>query len=83
MLTHGMTPNDVLSSVFGATLPPSELEEAQATSGYDFDKTINSLIDKAMPANNQSSGGPIRVQRVGNRVSLVKNGCPGFRRARK
>ena len=78
MLTDGMTPIDVLSSVFGATLPPSELEEALATHGYDFDKAINSLIDRVMPTNNQSSAGPIRVQNVGNRVSLVQNGGPGF-----
>ena len=77
MLTDGMTPIDVLSSVFGATLPPSELEEALATNGYDFDQAINSLIDRVMPTNNQSSG-PIRVQHVGNRVSLVQNGGPGF-----
>ena len=30
VLTDGMTPFDVLSSVFGATLAPSELEEALA-----------------------------------------------------
>jgi hypothetical protein len=78
MLTDGMTPIDVLSSVFGATLPPSELEEALATNGYDFDKAITSLIDRSMPTNTQSSGGPIRVHNVGNRVSLVQNGGPGF-----
>ena len=78
MLTDGMAPIDVLSTVFGATLPPSELEEALATNGYDFDKAINALIDRVTPANNQSSGGPIRVQHVGNRVSLVQNGGPGF-----
>ncbi|KAF9785105.1 hypothetical protein BJ322DRAFT_1108566 [Thelephora terrestris] len=78
LLTDGMAPIDVLSSVFGATLPPSELEEALATNGYDFDKAITSLIDRAMPVNNQSSGGPIRVQHVGNRVSLVQNGGPAF-----
>ena len=78
MLTDGMTPIDVLSSVFGATLPPSELEEALASNGYDFDKAINSLIDRTMPPNNQSSGGPVRIQHVGNRVSLVQNGGPGF-----
>lgn len=81
MLTDGMTPIDVLSSVFGATLPPSELEEALASNGYDFDKAINSLIDRSMPTNNQPSGGPIRVLHVGNRVSLVQNaqnGGPGL-----
>lgn len=78
MLTDGMTPIDVLSSVFGATLPPSELEEALASNGYDFDKAINSLIDRSTTANNQPSGTLIRVQNVGNRVSLVQNGGPGF-----
>lgn len=78
MLTDGMAPIDVLSSVFGATLPPSELEEALAANGYDFEKAMNSLIDGAIPATNQPIGGQIRVQHVGNRVSVVQNGGPGF-----
>ena len=78
MLTDGMTPIDVLSSVFGATLPPSELEEALAANGYDFDKAMNSLIDRSIPPTNQPAGGPVRIQHVGNRVSLVQNGGPGF-----
>nr|VWO94637.1 Sorting nexin-4 (Autophagy-related protein 24) [Ganoderma boninense] len=40
MLTDGMTPFDVLSSVFGATLAPSELEEALAANGYDFERAM-------------------------------------------
>lgn len=47
MLTDGMTPFDVLSSVFGATLAPSELEEALASNGYDFDRAMNWLVDRA------------------------------------
>jgi len=49
LLTNGMTPFDVLSSVFGSTLAPSELEEALATNGYDFDRAMQWLIDRALP----------------------------------
>ncbi len=42
----GMTPFDVLSSVFGSTLAPSELEEALAQNGYDFERAMQWLIEK-------------------------------------
>lgn len=48
-LTDGMTPFDVLSSVFGASLAPSELEEALAVNGYEFERAIQWLIDRASP----------------------------------
>jgi hypothetical protein len=70
MLTDGMTPIDVLSSVFGATLAPSELEEALANNGYDFDKAMNWLVDKALPTPIQP-GNPVRMQHMGGRVTLV------------
>lgn len=50
ILTDGMTPFDVLSSVFGSTLAPSELEEALAVNGFDFDRAMAWLIDKALPS---------------------------------
>lgn len=72
MLTDGMTPIDVLSSVFGATLAPSELEEALATNGYDFDKAMNWLVDKALPVTVQQPGAaPMRMQQMGGRVTLI------------
>ncbi|KZS94503.1 hypothetical protein SISNIDRAFT_473951 [Sistotremastrum niveocremeum HHB9708] len=49
MLTDGMTPFDVLSSVFGATLAPSELEEALERNGFDFERAMAWLVDSAMP----------------------------------
>ncbi|KAF8972628.1 hypothetical protein BDZ97DRAFT_1901162 [Flammula alnicola] len=52
-LTDGMTPFDVLSSVFGSTLAPSELEEALAANGFDFDLTLVSR--EGMPG---ARGGP-------------------------
>ncbi len=47
-LTDGMTPFDVLSSVFGATLAPSELEEALAANGFDFDRAMAWLVDRSI-----------------------------------
>ncbi|EED80589.1 predicted protein [Postia placenta Mad-698-R] len=70
MLTDGMTPFDVLSSVFGATLAPSELEEALATNGYDFEKAMTWLVDRSMTASPPTNG-PIRIQSMGNRVMMV------------
>lgn len=48
-LTDGMTPFDVLASVFGSTLAPSELEEALAVNGYEFERAMQWLIDRARP----------------------------------
>ena len=70
-----MTPFDVLSSVFGSTLAPSELEEALAANGYDFERAMQWLIDRALPAVHQSP--PARMQHVGNRVSVVSRDGPG------
>jgi hypothetical protein len=71
MLTDGMTPFDVLSSVFGSTLAPSELEDALANNGYDFDRSMAWLVDRALPPAPQ--GSPIRTQPMGGRVTLVSN----------
>ncbi|KAI0349802.1 hypothetical protein OH77DRAFT_1499386 [Trametes cingulata] len=70
MLTDGMTPFDVLSSVFGATLAPSELEEALAANGYDFERAMNWLVDRSLP--NHPAPAQPRVQSVGNRVMIVQ-----------
>lgn len=71
MLTDGMTPFDVLSSVFGSTLAPSELEDALANNGYDFDSAMAWLIDRALPPAPQ--GPQMRMQQVGGRITLVSN----------
>lgn len=69
-LTDGMTPFDVLSSVFGSTLAPSELEEALAANGFDFDRSMAWLVDRALPA--PASHSPqSRMQHMGARVTLV------------
>jgi hypothetical protein len=68
MLTDGMTPFDVLSSVFGSTLAPSELEDALAANGFDFDRAMAWLIDKALPTPTTPQ---IRMQNVGGRVTVV------------
>jgi hypothetical protein len=45
-----MTPFDVLSSVFGGTIPPVMLDQALIESGYDFESTMAWLVDQALPA---------------------------------
>lgn len=67
MVTDGMTPFDVLSSIFGSTLAPSELEDALATNGFDFDRAMAWLIDKAP----STTSPQVRMQNVGGRVSIV------------
>jgi hypothetical protein len=65
-----MTPFDVLSSVFGSTLAPSELEDALATNGYDFDRAMAWLVDRALPIKATQSP-QSRMQHMGARVTLV------------
>lgn len=78
LLTDGMTPFDVLSSVFGSTLAPSELEDALAANGYDFERAMGWLVDRALPP--VSQGGGVRMQQMGGRVTLVsRDGSPGGR----
>ena len=72
LLTDGMTPFDVLSSVFGASLAPSELEEALANNAYDFERAMNWLVDKAIVPH-PTKGSPARMQNMGNRVTLVSH----------
>ncbi|TFK51697.1 hypothetical protein OE88DRAFT_1658280 [Heliocybe sulcata] len=69
LLTDGMTPFDVLSSVFGTTLAPSELEEALANNGYDFERAMSWLVERALPSPSQDA--QPRVQNMGGRVMLV------------
>ncbi|KAF9221418.1 hypothetical protein BS17DRAFT_785354 [Gyrodon lividus] len=73
-LTDGMTPLDVLSSVFGSTLAPSELEEALSQNGYDFEKAMAWLIDRALPSPPQHT--QARVQSMGSRITLVTRDGP-------
>ncbi|KAI0080186.1 hypothetical protein K474DRAFT_1658186 [Panus rudis PR-1116 ss-1] len=80
MLTDGMTPFDVLSSVFGATLAPSELEEALANNAYDFERAMSWLVDRSV-SSHPPKAGPVRMQSMGNRVVLVsRDGQSGFHR---
>ncbi|KAG6907121.1 hypothetical protein DXG01_010453 [Tephrocybe rancida] len=73
-LTDGMTPFDVLSSVFGSTLAPSELEEALAANGYDFERAMAWLVDRTPPA---QPAPQIRMQPMGGRVTLVSREALG------
>ncbi|KAF9078160.1 hypothetical protein BDP27DRAFT_1356852 [Rhodocollybia butyracea] len=73
-LTNGMTPFDVLSSVFGSTLAPSELEEALAENSYDFERSMAWLVDRTLPQQQQPGVTPQRMQPMGGRVTLVSRG---------
>ncbi|KAF5383536.1 hypothetical protein D9615_003698 [Tricholomella constricta] len=74
LLTDGMTPFDVLSSVFGSTLAPSELEDALTVNGYDFERAMAWLVDRAPPA---APTPQIRMQSMGGRVTLVSRDAVG------
>lgn len=76
MLTEGMTPFDVLASVFGASLAPSELEEALATNGYDFERSMAWLVERAILQHGHGPQHP-RSQNLGSRISLVSRDGPG------
>ena len=43
---EGMTPFDVLQSVFGNSLAPGELEGALRRNGWDFESTMEYLVDR-------------------------------------
>lgn len=80
-LTDGMTPFDVLSSVFGATLAPSELEEALAVNGYEFERAMQWLVDRARPTitvNQQIQHSSGRGFAYGGGVQLVPRSQAGF-----
>jgi hypothetical protein len=79
MLTEGMTPFDVLASVFGASLAPSELEEALAANGYDFERSMAWLVERAAPQHGHGPQHP-RSQNLGSRVSLVSRDGPSCSR---
>jgi hypothetical protein len=89
MLTDGMSPFDVLTTIFGSTLAPSELEEALKVNGYDFDKAMNWLIDgypgggppnqQGPPSQGQQASNG-RLQQMGARVSLVPRDAIGVMR---
>lgn len=67
----GMTPLDVLSSVFGNTVAPEDLEDALARNGYDFDTTMAWLIDRRYPQADQAQHPAIRTPHSGGRVFVV------------
>lgn len=78
-VSDGMTPFEVLSSVFGSTLAPSELEEALSANGYDFERAMAWLVDRGLPST-QAPAPQVRMQPMGGRVTLVsgvRGGPPG------
>ena len=77
-VADGMTPFDVLSSVFGATLAPSELEEALAVNGYDFERAMQWLIDRARPSPSPPTQARQPPFTYGGGVHVVPRGQAGF-----
>jgi hypothetical protein len=78
MLTDGMAPFDVLASVFGSTLAPSELEEALATNGYDFERAMAWLVDRQSPQLAPQPHLRPMQQSMANRLTLVSRGGKGY-----
>ncbi|EKM50388.1 uncharacterized protein PHACADRAFT_152320 [Phanerochaete carnosa HHB-10118-sp] len=84
-MADGMTPLDVLSMVFGSTLAPSELEEALANNGYDFDRAMSWLVDRQIATHhaNNALPPPPRLHSAGGRVTVVsRDGYGHFRGGR-
>ncbi|KAF9542982.1 hypothetical protein CPC08DRAFT_433852 [Agrocybe pediades] len=86
-LTDGMGPFDVLTSIFGSTIVPSELEDALAANEYNLERAMGWLVDSragAAPGGatwtinaQQGQQGPVcpgRMQPMGARVTLVGRG---------
>ncbi|KAF9536457.1 hypothetical protein CPC08DRAFT_731595, partial [Agrocybe pediades] len=87
-LTNGMTPFDVLTSIFGSTqIAPSELKDVLAANGYDLECAMGWLVDSRAGAapggatwtinaqqGQQGPVGPGRMQPMGARVTLVGRG---------
>lgn len=53
---EGMTPLDVLVSVFGATMSPPELENVLAAHGWNFEEAMAYLVDKNSNGSNTGPG---------------------------
>ncbi|KAF4621867.1 hypothetical protein D9613_012196 [Agrocybe pediades] len=78
---------DVLTSIFGSIIAPSELEDALAANGYDLERAMGWLVDSragAAPGGatwtinaQQGQQGPVcpgRMQPMGARVTLLGRG---------
>ncbi|KAF8517959.1 hypothetical protein BU17DRAFT_49347 [Hysterangium stoloniferum] len=76
LLTDGMTPFDVLSSVFGQSVSPTDLTEALEVNGYDFENAMAWLVDKSLPQQPQPyspmpTPRPQPLMNMGGRVVVV------------
>lgn len=56
---EGMTPFDVLQSVFGNSLAPGELEDALGRNGWDFEGTMQYLVDRQQQQQQQRGDGAL------------------------
>lgn len=55
---EGMTPLEVLLSIFGATMTPAELENVLAQHGWNFEDAMQFLIDRPAPQSSFPPGKP-------------------------
>ena len=58
---EGMTPFDVLQSVFGNSLAPGELEDALGRNGWDFESTMQYLVDRQQQQQGQEQRGDVTL----------------------
>lgn len=65
MVADGMTPFEVLHSIFGSTVPPATLEDALTKNGFEFEAAMAWLIENAQNPSAQSpSGTPTMAQQA-------------------
>jgi hypothetical protein len=80
---EGMTPLDVLVSVFGATMTPYELEDILAQHAWNFDDTMQFLVERG-PGNVPVAGGTFAANNRGGPMddrnsTFIGRQAPGSR----
>ncbi|KAF9542306.1 hypothetical protein CPC08DRAFT_770439 [Agrocybe pediades] len=78
-LMDGMRPSDVLTCIFGSTIAPSELEDALAVNGYDFERAMGWLVDSRAGA---APGGVTSMINAQQGQQGPRRSCGGYSRKR-
>ncbi|KAF8324311.1 uncharacterized protein EI90DRAFT_2934880 [Cantharellus anzutake] len=74
-----LTPFEILSNIFGDSVPSSTLETALASSGYDFEGAMAWLVDQALPPplpGTTPQGGQPTLRSIGGGVMLASREGP-------
>ncbi|KAF9559703.1 hypothetical protein CPC08DRAFT_763128 [Agrocybe pediades] len=73
-LTDGMRPFDVLTSIFGSTIAPSELKDVLAANGYGLERAMGWLVNSRAGA---ASGGATSTINAQQGQGGAAGGIPG------